>query len=783
MSPRSMRRANDRSVAKARRRETLMRRRTGLVTGAAIGAAAIFAGPAQGAAFQVTSPADGPANACDADCTLRDAITDANAAPGPDTITFASELSGQTIVLTQDQLEITDPVAIDGGGVITVSGDSDNDGLDAGDFRIFQIGYGAGGTTLAGLTLTEGAGTDSYTYTDSYGNTSTRTRSGPGGAVVSYSGFTLSDVTVTGNLSPQGGGGVEAFRDLTVERSNISDNRAPSGGGIGISAQPGQVVKDSTITGNQATGGPGGGIDAVNGVTVQNSTISGNTSAGNSGAGINGLGDGGRVAVTDSTIADNVLTNGGTGAGIAAGGPLDVQSSTISGNTGATSGGGVFQNSKYGEMTVEGSAIRDNSAQRGGGVFLQSRYARYNKYGPGNESTITRTTIDGNSAAQAGGGLAVAYLDDNDDLTLDHSTVSGNSTGGSGGGIQLALSRGLRGAFVSTDSTVSGNTAAGPGGGVSVGQPGAAGPLAGGSAEFDNSTVAANTAANGGGMYLNSYPVGDGTTTSATIPLTSTIVGDNSGQDLDRADGSGGGGFDLAFSLVEAPGDAPLFQGASAHNIVGADPQLGPLADNGGSTRTHLPATTSPAIDTGDAPARLETDQRDQPRTRDGAPANPEGGDGTDIGSVEIDRVPAPAAQPTPTPSPTPTPTATPGPGTTTVLKRVRPGGIVVRITPSSDTKKPFTFKTTGRIVPPIGMTRAEACSSRGIVAVQVKRFNSTISNRRTRLKANCRFSSSVTFKHPKRFAKAKRLKFTVRFAGNRRLEAIAAKPRYRRVR
>jgi hypothetical protein len=64
---------------------------------------------------------------------------------------------------------------------------------------------------------------------------------------------------------------------------------------------------------------------------------------------------------------------------------------------------------------------------------------------------------------------------------------------------------------------------------------------------------------------------------------------------------------------------------------------LGGLAHNGGPTETMLPSGTSPVIDQGHAPNSLQTDERGDPRTVDipGIP-RPPGGDGTDIGAVEL---------------------------------------------------------------------------------------------------------------------------------------------------
>jgi hypothetical protein len=56
------------------------------------------------------------------------------------------------------------------------------------------------------------------------------------------------------------------------------------------------------------------------------------------------------------------------------------------------------------------------------------------------------------------------------------------------------------------------------------------------------------------------------------------------------------------------------------------DPGIGPLADNGGPTQTHALLPGSIAIDTGDNPDALPTDQRGCARTSGAA---------TDIGAYE----------------------------------------------------------------------------------------------------------------------------------------------------
>ena len=70
--------------------------------------------------------------------------------------------------------------------------------------------------------------------------------------------------------------------------------------------------------------------------------------------------------------------------------------------------------------------------------------------------------------------------------------------------------------------------------------------------------------------------------------------------------------------------------------IEGVSPQLGTLGNHGGPTQTMVPAGTSPVIDQGHSQSGT-TDQRGGPRTIN-VPGmiDPPGGDGTDIGSVEL---------------------------------------------------------------------------------------------------------------------------------------------------
>ena len=65
----------------------------------------------------------------------------------------------------------------------------------------------------------------------------------------------------------------------------------------------------------------------------------------------------------------------------------------------------------------------------------------------------------------------------------------------------------------------------------------------------------------------------------------------------------------------------------AAGDRTAADPMLGPLADNGGPTWTHMPAVGGPAVDSGDPAAAGAMDQRGVTRPQ---------GAGPDSGSVEL---------------------------------------------------------------------------------------------------------------------------------------------------
>lgn len=119
-----------------------------------------------------------------------------------------------------------------------------------------------------------------------------------------------------------------------------------------------------------------------------------------------------------------------------------------------------------------------------------------------------------------------------------------------------------------------------------------------------NCTASNNIASHiGGGLY----------TTGGSIILQNSIIA--SGTDIDCYN-AGWGTVSAFSSLIEDSGkDACWISPGVFGNIVGVNPLLGPLADNGGLTLTHALLWGSPAIDAGDND--LAVDPHGEPLTTD----------------------------------------------------------------------------------------------------------------------------------------------------------------------
>ena len=383
-----------------------------------------------------------------------------------------------------------------------------------------------------------------------------------------------------------------------------------------------------TVANGQEADEHGGGIRNAGTLTLTNSTVSGSSAGDESGCRTDdpallcseggGIWSEGTLTLVNTTISGNSADFGG-GVANREGSLMVIDSAVLMNSAqgcrvGAVfcSGGGGVWNS--GMLTMQNSTVSGSSSDWGGGIF--NRGVR--------EPTLTNSTVSGNSAGFDGGGLL-----NFETLTLIDCTVADNFAGQSGGGIANEA-----GTLELTHSTLSGNTAASAGGGMF--NP------AGAAADLVNTTMSANTADTGGGVYTggalllvsSTIAANDAPTASAiydprdtrrrpTRIMNTLIEGDCAGAPLDSNGHN-----------IESPGNTCGFNQATDQPAQG-QLNLGPLADNGGPTKTHALLQNSVAIDqipqddcVDGAGEPLSEDQRGEPR--------PAGADSScDVGAFE----------------------------------------------------------------------------------------------------------------------------------------------------
>jgi CSLREA domain-containing protein len=354
------------------------------------------------------------------------------------------------------------------------------------------------------------------------------------------------------------------------ETNSITFATSTNGTGFDLSLNEMFVTDTLTITGNGAANTV---IDAQQASRIFNFSSGDFT--------LNGV-----TLKNGKTTADG---NGGGGGAIAASssGLLTVQNSTVSGNSTAGStarGGAIFAIS--GAVTISQSTLSGNSTAGsdadGGAIYAISGAV-----------TISQSTLSGNSTAgsNSDGGAIFAF---SGAVSISHSTLSGNSTAGSdayGGAIYAE-----NGAVTISQSTLTLNNAQGQGGAIFSFSS---------SVTILNSIVAGNTDDGTAPDVRKSPDVGD------AFIVTNSMIGRNNGTGL------------TASATPDSNGN--LIGGNNSGAAI--NPQLAPLAYNGGPTQTHALLATSPAINKGsnalavdvtqpDPKPALPTDQRGNPFAR-----------------------------------------------------------------------------------------------------------------------------------------------------------------------
>ncbi len=385
-----------------------------------------------------------------------------------------------------------------------------------------------------------------------------------------------------------------------------------------------------TITGGDSTDvgfkSNGGGIANFGYLTVDHARVIGNT-AGPEGAG-GGIFNTGALTLLHTTVADNSVVQGG-GGGISSSGSAFLTDVKVIGNTAASlsneasrdSAGQAAGIDSSGYLEIDRSLVAENHGNgewTDGGITMQ-------------HGIVRATTIRDNTASDCGSGGIVMVR-----ALMVRSTVSGNSGGECDG----------TGGVVAMDSRIVNSTISGNSSGDGHGEPG--GSMRVGGILSDHSTIVSSTitdnvnallTTDGGpgpaGLLVSGLPTswvsGGATIVRGTIVAGNTDV---NGAAWDCGGTVTSGGHDLfgatrGCTISSVPTD-----------LLGVDPKLGPLADNGGPTLTQMPLVGSPAIDGwsvggGSAAGCPRADQRGVRRPQDG---DGNGHPFCDIGSVEVAR-------------------------------------------------------------------------------------------------------------------------------------------------
>jgi len=420
-------------------RKTLRRRAAAFLAGLTLAGASIAFAPAAlaqcaGTSCVVTSSADttnGNANP-----TLRDAITFANANPGT-TISFSNAIAGSTITLTSElPLVLGNNTTINGQtNNITVSGNN--------SYRVFFIG-GAG---QLGSFPTTAATIQNLTIT------AANAKGGTGGLGVNAGGG-------GGGAGLGGGIFVSSTGSLTVSNIALSSNAASGGAGaagaVGTGPGPGRAVGGggglggnggAGVAGVGAGGGGGFGLNAAGGAgggghnggagAFTGGAVGGNGGGGANGGGTNGGGGGG-----------GANGGGGGGGGGVAGGAGGVGFGGVGGFGG---GGGGSASGGFG-----GGGGGDNGPNGGNGGFGGGGGGGTS---PGFGTGGFGGGSSGNGKGGGGGGLGGAvFVQNGGNLTISGTlSVNGNAVSGGAAGGAGAVAGGFFGSgfFLNGSGTLS----------------------------------------------------------------------------------------------------------------------------------------------------------------------------------------------------------------------------------------------------------------------------------------------------------------------------------------
>jgi CSLREA domain-containing protein len=497
--------------------------------------------PVYAATFTVTKTADTNDGTCGADCSLREAITAANAAAGADTITLPAGI--YTLTFGGQLPAVTGAIIINGSGAVNTIVEASTcnpvtlpGGCTPATYRVFEVAS-TGGLTLNSLTVRNGRC-----------NGSCVNGADSGGGILNGGALIVSNVTFSANSATSGGGMYNTTScSSTLTNVTFSANFATSGGGMYNNTGSSPTLTNVTFSANSAAGG-GGMYNNGNSPTLTDVTFSANNAF--SGGGM--LNAGSSPTLTNVTFSTNSANDGGGMFNYVASSPT-LTNVTFSANS-ATSGGGMSNDSNSSPMLTD-VTFSANSADYGGGMYNTSYTS----------PTLTNVTFSANSATYIGGGM----WNNGSNSALTNVTFSANSAQEGGGMYNIGGSQTL------TNVTFSANSAAPYQGGGMYNT--------GGSQTLTNVTFSANSAAEGGGIYNS----GSSPTLKNTLIANSASGGDCVGT-LNAASSN---------NLIEDNANACGLTNGANGNIIGSDPNLGTLA----GSPAYFPLNVgSPAINAGD---------------------------------------------------------------------------------------------------------------------------------------------------------------------------------------
>ena len=374
--------------------------------------------------FVVTNSSDaGPGS-------LRQAIIDANAAAGADSIVFDPSLSGGLVTLATGEFSITGDLTIDGDidgddkADITISGDNSS--------RIFAIATAGANVEFRSLHLTDG-----YGY-------------GGGGAIraLDVDTITLLDTTIANSFTVAApgyaglGGGLwmRSGTSVHIYNSTFYGNHAANlGGGLAIS-DGSVIVTNSTFYGNSTNGAGGAmwGTGALVDLTLYNSTIAGNIADAD---GYSMISNGGIASFGTVSVYNTAVTNNMSGM---LGGISDVTAVDNAGNSAFTVATNIVNN--LGGI-VYGDPLLGQLLDNGGTTLTMSPLDASPLIGAGSNALLPADIADldddGNTAENlpldgrgglriVGGTVDIGAVEQFDDETINGTAGDNTIIGGAG---------------------------------------------------------------------------------------------------------------------------------------------------------------------------------------------------------------------------------------------------------------------------------------------------------------------------------------------------------------